>query len=150
MAGATRQDDALLVPIVAAWWTAALLGGIALGRDAAVSPPVGRLLADARQAQSLPEQAPARTLLNRLWPLLLATVLAAAASVWWPQVAGIAAGFALAWALAWRRQDDAVSAIEDRDGVAFYVDRVSPLRAIRLVRAPGLRRDRGEPSPATP
>ena len=147
VAGATRADDELLVPLIAAWWLAAVLGGIGLGRGAEVSPPVRDLLTQAKSAQSLPEQAPARILANRLWPLLAVTLLAAVAAVWWPQIAGIAAGFAMAWTLAWRRQDGAVAAIEDRDGVAFYVERTSPVRAIKLVRAPGLRRDRPELEP---
>ena len=45
-----------------------------------------------------------------------------------PQVAAVAAGFAIIWALAWRRQDAAVAAIEERDGVRFYVDKTSPLQ----------------------
>ena len=43
-------------------------------------------------------------------------------------------------ALAWRRQDAAVTAIEERDGVAFYVERTSPFQPIQLVRTPGFRR----------
>jgi hypothetical protein len=58
-------------------------------------------------------------------------------AVWQPQVAAIAAGFAIIWALAWRRQESAVAAIEERDGVRFYVDRTSPLQPIQLVRTPG-------------
>ena len=54
---------------------------------------------------------------------------------------GIAAGFAMVWALAWRRQNGAVAAIEDRDGVAFYIEPTSPLSPIKLVRTPGFRRD---------
>jgi hypothetical protein len=34
-----------------------------------------------------------------------------------------------------------VSAIEERDGVAFYVEPTSPLKPIKLIRAPGFRRD---------
>ena len=52
----------------------------------------------------------------------------------------MAAGFAIIWALAWRRQDAAVTAIEDRDGFRFYVDRTPPLSPIRLIRTPGLMR----------
>ena len=37
-------------------------------------------------------------------------------------------------------QARAVTAIEDRDGVRFYMERTSPLRPTRLVRAPGLRK----------
>jgi hypothetical protein len=51
----------------------------------------------------------------------------------------VAAGFAIIWALAWRRQASAVTAIEERDGVRFYVEPTSPLRPIRLVRTPGFR-----------
>ena len=56
-----------------------------------------------------------------------------------PQVPAIAAGFAVIWALAWRRQSRAVTAIEERDGARFYVERTSPLRPIQLVRTPGFR-----------
>ena len=49
----------------------------------------------------------------------------------------MAAGFTIIWALAWRRQERAVLAIEERDGVRFYVDRTSPLSPIQLIRTPG-------------
>ena len=49
----------------------------------------------------------------------------------------VAAGFTIIWALAWRRQERAVLAIEERDGVRFYVDRTSPLSPIQLIRTPG-------------
>ena len=55
-----------------------------------------------------------------------------------PQVPAVATGFAIIWALAWRRQEGAVAAIEDRDGVRFYVDRTPPFAPIRLIRTPGL------------
>ena len=54
-----------------------------------------------------------------------------------PQVPAMAAGFAIAAALAWRRQAAAVLAIEERDGVRFYVDKTSPFSPIRLIRTPG-------------
>jgi hypothetical protein len=88
---------------------------------------------------SLPEVNPARTVLNRLWPLLVSTVGAGALAFVVPQVPAVATGFAIIWALAWRRQSSAVAAIEERDGVRFYVLRTSPLRPIRLARTPGLR-----------
>jgi hypothetical protein len=88
---------------------------------------------------SLPELNPTRTVLNRLWPLLLSTVGAGALAFVVPQVPAVATGFAIIWALAWRRQASAVAAIEERDGARFYVLRTSPLRPIRLVRTPGLR-----------
>jgi hypothetical protein len=54
-----------------------------------------------------------------------------------PQVAAVAAGFAIIWALGWRRQASAVAAIEERDGVRFYVEKTSPLQPMQLVRTPG-------------
>jgi hypothetical protein len=129
--------DATAVYVCAAWWALAALIGAWIGRRAETSPPIAGLLASARSQTLLPEQQPGRTIVNRLWPLLLATMAAGAASVIYAQVAGIAAGFAIIWALGWRRQDQAVAAIEERDGVRFYVDRTSPLKPIRLVRTPG-------------
>ena len=138
---ARGRADATLVLVLAGWWALAALVGGWLGRRAETTPPIARLLASARATTSLPEQRPARMLLNRLWPLLLSTLLALALAVVAPQIPGIAAGFAMVWALAWRRQDGAVRAVEERDGVAFYVEPTSPLQAIRLMRTPGLRRE---------
>jgi hypothetical protein len=119
------------------WWLGSTLIGIAIGRGPSASPAISRLLAGARSQTLLPELQPSRTLANRLWPLLLVTVVAGALSVAAPQISAIATGFAIIWSLAWRRQEAAVAAIEERDGVRFYVDRTSPLAAIRLVRTPG-------------
>jgi hypothetical protein len=88
---------------------------------------------------TLPELNPGRTLVNRLWPLLFSTIGAGALAFVWPQVPAVAAGFAVIWALAWRRQSSAVTAIEERDGARFYVERTSPLQPIRLVRTPGFK-----------
>jgi hypothetical protein len=135
--GISRDFDARVVYLCAAWWAGSALIGIALGRRAEASPPIARLLTTARSQTTLPDLNPASTLLNRLWPLLASTVGAGVLSVWQPQVAAIAAGFAIIWALAWRRQEQAVAAIEERDAVRFYVDRTSPLQPIRLIRTPG-------------
>ena len=137
LAGAVGGEHPLVVPIAAGWWVLAGLAGLWLGRRAATSPPIATLLANARSQPSLPEVNPARVLLNRLWPLLLSTLGAGALGVVLPQVPAIAAGFAIIWALAWRRQSRAVTAIEERDGARFYVDKTSPLSAIRLIRTPG-------------
>jgi hypothetical protein len=59
-----------------------------------------------------------------------------------PQFPGIATGFCIIWALAWRRQEAAVRAIEERDGVTFFVERTSPVGPMQLIRMPGLRRER--------
>jgi hypothetical protein len=139
LAAGTR-DDPLLVPFSAGWWVIAVLIGSWMGLRAETSPPIARLLTDARSSGALPEVSPARVLVNRLWPLLLATVVAGVlALLWFPQVAAVAAGFAMIWALSWRRQDAAVTAIEQRDGARFYVERTSPLRAIELIRTPGFK-----------
>jgi hypothetical protein len=116
---------------------AAALIGTFVGRRDRVSQPIGRVLADARTATMMPEHRPGAVVFNRLWPLLLSTILAAVASVFYPQVAGIAAGFGVIWALGWRRQEQAVAAIEERDGVRFYVEQTPPLSPMKLVRTPG-------------
>jgi hypothetical protein len=127
-----------LMEVAVGWWLVAVLLGGWLGRRHAVSPPIARLLADARMQMSLPELRPGLTLINRLWPLLFSTLGAAILGAFLPQVAAVAAGFTIIWALAWRRQDAAVSAIEERDGFRFYIDKTPPLAPIRLVRTRGL------------
>jgi len=139
VAGAAGNSNDLLVPFSAGWWVVAALFGIWLGRRAETSPPIASLLAGARTQASLPEVSPARTMLNRLWPLLISTVGACALAFLVPQVPAVATGFAIIWSLAWRRQASAVRAIEERDGARFYVDKTSPLQPIRLVRTPGFR-----------
>jgi len=139
VAGAANRSESLLVPIIAAWWVLATLYGLWLGRKHETSPPIAKLLADARTATVLPEQRPGLILLNRLWPLLISTVAAGALAFLAPQVAGIACGFAIIWALAWRHQEKAVTAIEERDGVRYYVERTSPLKPIQLLRTPGFK-----------
>ena len=132
-----RDYDSLLVPVSVGWWLIAVIIGLRLGRRAETSPPIARLLATARTQTLLPELRPGLTVINRLWPLLLYTLVAAGSGIFLPPVAAIATGGAIVWALAWRRQERAVAAIEERDGVRFYVDKTSPLQPIRLVRTPG-------------
>jgi len=139
VAGAAGHGDDLIVPFAAAWWVAAGLIGIWMGRRAETSPPIASLLAGARTQASLPEVNPARTMLNRLWPLLVSTVGAGAVAFLVPQVPAVATGFGIIWSLAWRRQASAVRAIEQRDGARFYLDKTSPFKPIRLVRTPGFR-----------
>jgi hypothetical protein len=139
VAGAAGHSDSLLVPFAAGWWLLAGLIGIRVGRRAETSGPIASLLASARTQAQLPEVNPARTMLNRLWPLLISTVGAGAVAFAVPQVPAVATGFAIIWSLAWRRQASAVRAIEERDGARFYVDKTSPFKPIRLVRTPGFR-----------
>ena len=138
---ASAEDDSLLAGFVIGWWIAASMIGMWLGRRAETNSPIARLLAAAKSTNSLPEQRPGSLLLNRMWPLLLSTVLALGLGLVAPQIPAIACGFAIIGALAWRRQEAAVTAIEERDGVAFYVEPTSPLKPIKLIRAPGFRRD---------
>ena len=121
------------------WWVIAALIGLALGRGADASSSIARLLAGARATNALPEHRPAAILLNRLWPLLALTVLAGGLAFLAPQIPGIGAGFAIIWALAWRHQHAAVAAIEERDGVRFYVLRTSPIHPMALERTPGFK-----------
>jgi hypothetical protein len=139
LAGANGTSDDLVVPLGAGWWLIAALIGSWLGRRAATSPPIAAVLATARTQTTLPELNPGRTVLNRLWPLLVSTVGAGALAFVLPQVPAVATGFAIIWSLAWRRQASAVTAIEERDGARFYVEQTSPLKPIKLVRTPGFR-----------
>ncbi len=138
---ASSTEDTVLVGFIIGWWITAGTIGMWLGRRAETNSPIARLLASAKSSTSLPEQRPGSLLLNRMWPLLASTVLALVAGLFAPQVPAIACGFAIIGALAWRRQEAAVTAIEERDGVAFYVEPTSPFAPIKLVRAPGFRRD---------
>jgi len=137
-----------LIELAIAWWVLGGAAGLWIGRESQTSQAIGSLLAAARTQRSLPEVSPARTVLNRLWPLMVVTILAAAIGFVEPQVPAIAAGFAIVWSLAWRRQASAVKAIEDRDGARFYVDQTSPLSPIQLVRTPGFRANHPEPEQA--
>ena len=139
LAGVAGGGHALLVAVAVGWWLLGGWVGLWVSRAPGTSQAIGSLLAAARAQRSLPEVSPALTVVNRLWPLMVVTVVAAGIGIVEPQVPAIAAGFAIGWALAWRRQASAVKAIEDRDGARFYVDRTSPLSAIRLVRTPGFR-----------
>jgi hypothetical protein len=142
IAAATNSgdDQALLYAVI--WWVIATLVGTFVGRRNEVNPPIARLLADAKSATTMPEVRPGATMINRLWPLLLVVVTAGALSFLGPQIPGIATGFTIIWSLAWRRQESAVQAIEERDGVTFFVERSSPVAPMQLVRTAGLRRER--------
>jgi hypothetical protein len=134
---ATEEFDPVLVWVAASWWSIAVLLGVYLGRRAEVTPSITRILASARSTTVLPELRPWATLLNRLWPLILFTVIAGGVGFFLPQVAAIATGFALIWPLSIRHQEKAVEAIEERDAVRFYVDKTSPVAPMALIRTPG-------------
>ncbi len=145
LASATASEPSLyLLPVAIGWWVIAALLGLRLSRRAQTTQPIARLLASARASTTLPEHHPSAILINRLWPLLVFTLLAAGLGFLAPQIPGIACGFAIIWALGWRRQDGAVAAVEERDGAAFYVQRTSPVRPMSLVRTPGFSASRPE------
>jgi hypothetical protein len=132
-------SDGLLRAILFGWWVVAALLGTWAGRHTHVSAAIARLLASARPANAIPELRLGYILLNRLWPLLIVTLAAGALAFLAPQIPGIFAGGALLVSLYFRRQDAAVSAIEERDGVQFYVRQTSPMRPIALDRTIGFR-----------
>jgi len=139
---AGRDSDATTVYVAAAWWLIALVLGLYLGRPANAADGVRDALARARTATSLPEETPSRISAARLWPIAVTAIVAGALGIVFPGVAAVGAGYALLVALAMRTREAAVLAIEQRDGVKFYVVPNSALRPIQLVRTPGLRSDR--------
>ena len=140
IAGGASKDDTTLLYVAVGWWIVGAAIGLWVGRRPQTSQGIGRLLANARHSPTLPEQEPGRTIVNRLWPLIIVIAAAAAIAFLIPQVPAIGAGYALLVALGWRKQARAVAAIEDRDGVRFYVERSAPLQPTQLVRTPWMRR----------
>jgi len=140
VSGANDDDDKVVL-YMAAWWVVATLVGSFIGRRKEPSPQIAELLANSTTATMMPEISPASVLLNRLWPLLVAVLISAGLSFLAPQIPGIATGFAIIWALAWRHQDKAVVAIEERDGLVFFVRKTAFYKPMSLERMPGLRRE---------
>jgi hypothetical protein len=140
VAVAASQGDVTTIVFAVSWWVIAAAAGAWIGRRAETTSAIGRLLADARTMNTLPEIRPGAVLLNRLWLLALSAVLAAGLSWLFPQLSAVVAGGALLVSLAWRKQERAVTAIEERDGVRYYVLPSSPFGPIELMRTPGLRR----------
>jgi hypothetical protein len=136
---AGRANDATTLYVAVAWWIVAVAIGFWLGRPARAVDEMRNLLANARTATSLPSESPARIAVGRLWPMALFAIAAGALGVFFPGVAAIGAGYALLVSLAWHTREAAVLAVEQRDGVKFYVVPTSALRPVELVRTPGLR-----------
>jgi hypothetical protein len=147
---ASQADDTLTLFVAAGWWTIALIAGAVLGRPARAAQAMQPMLAEARTATALPVDNPGRAALARLWPLGAFAVIAGGLGFVFPGVAAIGAGFALAAALMGRAREAAVTAVEERDGVRFYVEEGSALQPVRLIRTPGLRRDRPPPGHPPP
>jgi hypothetical protein len=143
------SEDTLTLYVAAAWWILALVGGILLGRPSRAADAMRPVLTEARTATALPELGnPTRAALGRLWPLGAFAAIAGGLGILYPGVAAVGTGFAIGAALTLRAREGAVSAIEERDGVRFYVESGSALQPVKLVRTPGLRRDR--PPPGSP
>lgn len=137
-----RDNDTTTLIVAASWWLIAVVAGLYLGRPGRATDTLRDALASARTATSLPPESPARISFARLWPVALTAIAAGGLGVFYPGVAAIAAGYALLVSLAWHSREAAVLAIEQRDGVKFYVVPNSALRPIQLVRTPGLRSSR--------
>lgn len=137
----SERDDTL-AGLMLIWWVIGIGIGIWLGRPERTARALSGPLAEARTATQLPSESPARIAFNRLWPIAVFTVVTGAAGPFIPQVPAIAAGFALLVAAAWRSREMAVTAVEERDGVTFYVESGSAFEPVKLLRTPGLRRGR--------
>lgn len=142
IAGVTinASGDDTLAAVSLGWWLVAIAAGTWLGRPSRTQRALAGPLAAARTTTQLPSESPVRIALARLWPVGVFAILAGAAGPLLPQVPAIAAGFALAVAAAWRNREAAVTAVEERDGVLFYVEYGSAFDPIKLVRTPGLMR----------
>jgi hypothetical protein len=151
---AANQDSAHATLIFAAcWWVVAIVLGLLIGNSRRAGEAMGRALASARTATSLPTERPGRVAFLRLWPIGAFAVIVGGLAWLLPQIAAVGAGYAILNALAWRNRERAVTAIEERDGVRFYVEPSSALEPVKLVRTPGLGRDRmpaGHPPPPPP
>lgn len=148
VAGATNKDERTLIYFSVGWWVVATIAGIVIGRRPQVTHGISRLLAGARSTPALPEVEPGRVLINRLWALALLTVVGGGVAFLIPQVPAVGAGYALLMALAWRRQSSAVVAIEQRDGVQFYIEPTGPFEPTKLIRVPGYRKLKSLREPA--
>ena len=151
---AQREDPSTLaLAVLGGWWLVALVAGAFLGTGARAAEALAPALRGARTQTSLPRESESRIAFARLWPIGAFGAVCLIAGAYFPQVTAIGAGYAILIALAWRRREAAVQAIEDRDGVRFYVEATPARQPIQLVRTPGLYRDRApkaKPPPPPP
>jgi hypothetical protein len=136
------EPGATTVIVAIAWWAIAIIIGFWMGRPDRAREDMRAPLARAKTATSLPSESPNRIALQRLWPIAVTAVIAGGLGLFFPGVAIIGTGYALIVSLAWHTREAAVQAIEERDGVRFFVVPNSALKPIELVRTPGLRSDR--------
>ncbi|MCW2982212.1 MAG: hypothetical protein JWO14_3939 [Solirubrobacterales bacterium] len=136
------EPSATTAIVAVAWWLISLILGFWLGRPERAREDVRAPLTRAKTATSLPSESPARIAIERLWPIALTAIIAGGLGLFFPGVAIIGTGYALIVSLSWHTREAAVQAIEERDGVRFFVVPGSALKPIELVRTPGLRSDR--------
>ena len=141
VSAATKNHELALVECLGFWVVAGVLGTLS-GRRSSATDGISSLLSNSisESETSLPPINPRGVLVNRLWPFAIYALITAIPAFVYPQIAGIGAAFLIYFALAWRKQEKAVTAIEERDGARFYVKKTSPFRPIQLVRTPGMRR----------
>ena len=135
--GIAANGDRLLWVVGIGWWAVATVGGMIIGHQVQPSARIGKLLAEAHSATQIPQQRPGSLLAGRLWPLGAVAIVAIGLASLLPQVTTITTGYAILWGLAWRRQSAAVTAVEERDGVSFFVEATSPFKPLKLVRTTG-------------
>ena len=138
---ANQDADYTTLIFAGAWWAIAVGVGLWLGRSNRAGEAMTRALASARTATSLPLESPGRIAFQRLWPIGVFALVAAGLAWIWPEVAAVGAGYSILVALAWRRREQAVTAIEERDGTRFYVEPSSAFTPVKLIRTPVLQRD---------
>jgi hypothetical protein len=136
------EPSATTVIVALAWWAISIIIGFYLGRPDRAREDMREPLARAKTATSLPSESPARIAIGRLWPIALTAIVAGGLGLFFPGVAIIGTGYALIVSLAWHTREAAVQAIEERDGVRFFVVPNGAFKPIELTRTPGLRSDR--------
>ena len=139
---ANSADDTRTLLVAAVWWVGAVVLGLIFGGPGRAADAMRPLLAGARMTPTLPTDNPNRVALARLWPVAAFAVVAGTAGLIFPGVAAVGTGFGIAAALSLRGWERAVTAIEERDGVRFYVEPGSALEPVTVIRTPGLRRGR--------
>lgn len=139
--GAGDAANPTLLLVGAGWWIVAGWIGLSLGASERSAEGMRKVLAGARsipaQTHGVSLPSPTRVAWVRLWPILAAVGLTGVLGIFFPEVSMIGSGYALLVALAWRNREQAVLAIEVRDGVRFLVESGSTFSPITLIRSPG-------------
>ena len=144
-----EQPSVLALAVVGGWWLVATVLGLLGGTTERSAEALAPALRSAKTQTTLPSETEGRIAFMRLWPIGAFALICLVSGAFWPQVTAIGTGYAILIALWWRRREAAVQAIEDRDGVRFHVEPSPAHRPLKLVRTPGLYRDRS-PTPKPP